>query len=242
MQNDLSLASLKESGNMWCPGNAGHDYMVEDAFCGKVSVAVADAGETAMVVSMVPRDLQIEMPNESPLNIEVDEAIRRESMALVADANTRKVETETVENGATDPEPAAQNVVLSLSQDTFSVIPPANELSTSGSQDVIGKLFCESNLGMKTSECKYSFSFHLVLSIGSFSPVISRVEVQSMPSLSLSVGQNSDEAKAETDDATNNQTSQEFSQTTLMEDSTLDGREGLTPLGLLRIVFRVSHY
>ncbi|XP_030540225.2 uncharacterized protein At4g10930 isoform X2 [Rhodamnia argentea] len=203
MQNDLSLASLQESGNIWCPGNVGRDYMVDDALCGKVSVAVADAGETAIVVSMVQRDLQIEMPNENPLNVEVDEAIRRESMALVADANIRKVETETVENRATDPEPATQNVVLSLSQDTCSVIPPAscafselkpnndenaaNELSTSGCQDVIGKLFSKSNLGMKTSEW-----------------------------------QNTDGTKIETDDATNNQTGQDFSQTTVMEDSTLD--------------------
>ncbi|KAI6707052.1 hypothetical protein NL676_010014 [Syzygium grande] len=203
MQNAPSLASLQESGNLWCPGNVSCDYMVEDALCGKVSVAVADAGETAIVVSMVPRDLQIEMPSESPLNIEVDEAIKTERMVLVSDANIRKLESETVENRATDPESATQNVALSLSQDTFSVMPPtsfsfselkpnndenaANEPSTGGPQDVIGKLFSESHLGMKTSEW-----------------------------------QDTDETKIETDGATNNQTSQDVSQTTLMEDSALD--------------------
>lgn len=196
------LASLQESGNL-CPGNVGCDYMVEDALCGKVSVAVADAGETAIVVSMVPRDLQTEMQNESPLNVEVDEAIKGESVVLVSDADIRKVETETVENRATDPESATQNVALSLSQDTFSVMPPtsfafselkpsndenaAKEPSTSGSQDVVGKLFSESHLGMKTSEW-----------------------------------QNTDLTKIETEDATNNQTGRDASQTTLMEDSALD--------------------
>lgn len=61
-------------------------------------------------------------------------------------------------------------------------------------------------------------------------------------SLSLLLGQDTDETKIETEGATNNQTSQDVSQTTLMEDSALDGMESLSPLGLLRIVFRVSHY
>lgn len=190
-----SLASLQESGNRCGPGNLGCDYMVEDALCGKVSVAVADAGETAIVVSMVPRDLQIEMPNES-LNIEVDEAIKRESMELISDANSRKVETLTVENRATEPKSAIQNVALSLSQDVFSVLPPtsfafselrpnnhenaANEPSTSGSQDVIGKLLSKSHLGMKISECKSCIHVHLVVLWAHSHLVNSQVEVQSM--------------------------------------------------------------
>ncbi|KAM3359352.1 putative protein isoform X1 [Capsicum galapagoense] len=64
-------ASYKKFG----PENASTNSLLETSFSGEVSVVVADAGETAVVVSIVERNKQGEVPGRKLSNLDAKEAI-----------------------------------------------------------------------------------------------------------------------------------------------------------------------
>ncbi|XP_055804305.1 uncharacterized protein At4g10930 isoform X1 [Solanum dulcamara] len=64
-------ASYKKFG----PENASNNCLLEASFSGEVSVSVADAGETAVVVSIVERNNQVETPGRKLSNLDTKEAI-----------------------------------------------------------------------------------------------------------------------------------------------------------------------
>ncbi|MCD7450332.1 hypothetical protein HAX54_005312 [Datura stramonium] len=64
-------ASYKKFG----PENANNNCFIEASFSGEVSVSVADAGETAVVVSIVERNKQGEVPGRKLSNLDTKEAI-----------------------------------------------------------------------------------------------------------------------------------------------------------------------
>lgn len=64
-------ASYKKFG----PENASNNSLLETSFSGEVSVVVADAGETAVVVSIVERNKQGEVPGRKLSNLDAKEAI-----------------------------------------------------------------------------------------------------------------------------------------------------------------------
>lgn len=57
------------------PENASNNCLLEASFSGKVSVSIADAGETAVVVSIVERNNQGEIPGRKLSNLDTKEAI-----------------------------------------------------------------------------------------------------------------------------------------------------------------------
>lgn len=64
-------ASYKKFG----PENASNNCLLEASFSGEVSVSVADAGETAVVVSIVERNNQGETPGRKLSKLDTKEAI-----------------------------------------------------------------------------------------------------------------------------------------------------------------------
>lgn len=64
-------ASYKKFG----PENANNNCLLEASFSGEVSVSVADAGETAVVISIVERNKQGEVPDRKLSNLDTKEAI-----------------------------------------------------------------------------------------------------------------------------------------------------------------------
>ncbi|XP_060173015.1 uncharacterized protein At4g10930 isoform X2 [Lycium barbarum] len=69
------LPEKSESYKKFGPENASNNCLLEASFSGEVSVSVADAGETAVVVSIVERNKQDEVPGRKLLNLDTDEAI-----------------------------------------------------------------------------------------------------------------------------------------------------------------------
>lgn len=71
--------------------NSNRDCHGEDSFSGKVSVSVADTGETAVVVSMVDRTKWVPATSEkSLLPVEVDADPMTESCILMSDINDQQ--------------------------------------------------------------------------------------------------------------------------------------------------------
>ncbi|KAF8379716.1 hypothetical protein HHK36_029161 [Tetracentron sinense] len=179
--------SVQRPSNQCGPQTASVECLVEAAFSGKVSVSVADAGETAVVVSMVEEMQWTEELSENFLSaLEVDRDWQTETISC-SDANSPKLVTQAKERTNIQPNSEAQetSLALSLSRDTcFSL--PCNSLvlseaktkcvdkaicKTNGSDGCkisTGKLFDESHIKTESSENGFSLGLHLGLSVGSF--------------------------------------------------------------------------
>ncbi|KAL4651363.1 hypothetical protein ACB092_01G154700 [Castanea dentata] len=85
------VISIQRPDNQCGPENGNSECFIEDALSGKVSVSVADAGETALVVSMVGENQCTGEPNEKFLSIvKVEKDLETEMLLLTSDANSHK--------------------------------------------------------------------------------------------------------------------------------------------------------
>ncbi|XP_015571149.2 uncharacterized protein At4g10930 isoform X2 [Ricinus communis] len=147
----------------------------EATFSGKLSVSVADAGETAVVVSMVDEDKRSEEASEKFCSVlEVDKNLNFDAV----DGNSLKEETPSGEKNEIQPIMEGQGLELSLSHDTSLVL---SELKSSCADSAVNppnsnddvnsclrKLLNDSNAGNKLSESETSIGLHLGLSVSSF--------------------------------------------------------------------------
>ncbi|KAL6986424.1 hypothetical protein U1Q18_019786 [Sarracenia purpurea var. burkii] len=99
-----------------CPENASSECVVNAVFSGKVSVSVADAGETAVVVSMVERNQVTE--EKPPLTSKVDNDLKIEMLVSSSTAKCPKLETASTEKTIMKPVCESHEVELCLSQDS----------------------------------------------------------------------------------------------------------------------------
>ncbi|XP_020234771.1 uncharacterized protein At4g10930 isoform X2 [Cajanus cajan] len=156
--------------------NSNSECHAEDSFSGKVSVSVADTGETAVVVSMVDRTKWVpETSEKSPLPFEVDGDPMTESCILKSDTNNHQ-------NGEekTDMLPIMEEELeLSLSNNISCSLTSKslvdNDIKKSASQARNGasgfdgsKLFDESHNKTSPSKIESDMGLHLGLSVGSF--------------------------------------------------------------------------
>ncbi|KAF5460535.1 hypothetical protein F2P56_020399 [Juglans regia] len=168
------------------PEDANCESFVEDAFAGKVSISVADAGETAVVISMVGENQWTGEPNESFLStVKVEQDLKTETVISSSDAISHKVETPSMEKTIIQPIFEAKELELSLSHDpSFSLTSNSlviSELKTSsavkamkeqssfhGIENTSRKLTSESCIGNRQSEDESTIGLHLGLSVGAF--------------------------------------------------------------------------
>ncbi|CAK9143154.1 unnamed protein product [Ilex paraguariensis] len=93
------------------------ECLVEVAFSGKMSVSVADAGETAVVVSMIEKNQGTEEPSEKfSSTLDASEGLKLDTSCDVA--NIPKMETLSSERIRIGPNLEAQELGLSLSRET----------------------------------------------------------------------------------------------------------------------------
>ncbi|XP_057966824.1 uncharacterized protein At4g10930 isoform X2 [Malania oleifera] len=171
--------------------NAGSEYSVRDAFSGKVSVSVADAGETAVVVSMVEENQETEEPNEKFSILEIEDDLKIGTFSSTYDVNSPNLEMSLKQMTNIQPNLEAQELKLSLSQDPSFNLPLTSsvnsKLKTScGDKAMIEpsgfdrcrispkKLLDESHV-KELSESEVNMDLQLGLSVGSF------LSVSSMP-------------------------------------------------------------
>lgn len=157
--------------------------MAEAAFSGKMTVSIADAGETAVVVSMVGGTKWTEEPNKPAL--EADKDLMDD--AVKPDGNRHKVERQSSEKTDVQPTMEARELELSLSCDasfshlsTSLVLAELKTICDDGTvnEPIIGddvknsltKLFNDSLVRNKMSEKESSEGLHLGLSLGCSSP------------------------------------------------------------------------
>lgn len=167
------------------PENFNKDCSVEDTYSRKVSISVADAGETALVVSMVGGRKLTEEPNvDIPSIVQVDKELKTKTFILTSEDNSQKVATPFRENSKPQLVIGAQELELSLSCDTSSSFPSNclthSEVKTSdneqmdrqGSPDGIksslGNIVNESHISNTLYDNNSDMGVHLGLSVGSF--------------------------------------------------------------------------
>ncbi|GFS38105.1 hypothetical protein Acr_00g0055710 [Actinidia rufa] len=165
-------------GNNSRLGNASGDGLVEVAFSGKVSVSVADAGETAVVVSMVEGYQMTEGPSEKLSSTsEIDKDLKIETLSSSSTANGPKLEAPSDEKSSIQP----QELELCLSQDTsFSLRSPSSvksELKPSSAEKLVKEPSGFDGLVISSRKllnepysadevCESSLGLHLGLSVG----------------------------------------------------------------------------
>ncbi|KAK6251458.1 hypothetical protein SCA6_005463 [Theobroma cacao] len=166
------------------PEIANSEYVTETAFAGKLSVSLADTGETAVVVSMVGGNQWIEEPSEnflSTLEVNNDRKIELSNI----NGNSCNTEKPSCDKSTIQPTLEGQELELSLSRNTFSTSLSNSsvhgELKTSkaaatikepssldGVGNSLGKSLNESYTRNQLSESESSMGLHLGLSIGTF--------------------------------------------------------------------------
>ncbi|KAF3448723.1 hypothetical protein FNV43_RR09436 [Rhamnella rubrinervis] len=175
----------KPDGNVSGPENVNRDCSAEDTYSRKVSISVADTGETAVVVSMVGGSKLTGEPSERILStLPVDEEVKTKTYVLTSEGNNQTVATPSRESSITQPVLEAQELELSLSCDSsFSF--PSNclthwEIKTSADETMdehrrfgdiknsLGNLSNESHNNNNLSEINSNVGLHLGLSVGSF--------------------------------------------------------------------------
>ncbi|XP_075096049.1 uncharacterized protein At4g10930-like isoform X1 [Nicotiana tabacum] len=131
------------SNKKFGPESASNNCLIEASFSGEVSVSVADAGETAVVVSIVERNKQGEVPDRNLSNLDPKEAI-----------NTGILIPDSV--------PDTPNIELSLSQnecpDTVQLSATPVDVKPDASTQLFSDELIQPNLDL-----------HLGLSVNSFS-------------------------------------------------------------------------
>ncbi|KAK9274810.1 hypothetical protein L1049_022062 [Liquidambar formosana] len=186
MPQKSDVTSIQSPSNQCGPENADSECLVEADFSRKVSVSVADAGETAVVVSMVGGNQWTEVPSKNFLSTpEVGKDLKIETFILSSDADSPKVET--LSNSRTNIQPnlEAQGLELSLSHDTSFSLPSTSlvlsEVKTNGADKAMNEQsgfdgfsissrnsFGEFNIKNSLSEGGSSIGLHLGLSVGSY--------------------------------------------------------------------------
>ncbi|XP_015170447.1 uncharacterized protein At4g10930 isoform X1 [Solanum tuberosum] len=126
------------------PENASNNCLLEASFSGEVSVSVADAGETAVVVSIIERNNQGEIPGRKLSNLDTKEAIN--TVILVP-----------------DPVPDTPSIELSLRQnecpDSAQSATPADVKSDASTQLFNNELIqpnLDLHLGLSENSCSAS--------------------------------------------------------------------------------------
>ncbi|KAI4326810.1 hypothetical protein L6164_019341 [Bauhinia variegata] len=155
--------------------NANNECQTESSLLGKVSVSVADTGETAVVVSMVEGNQLIPASSKkcSP-SLEVDKDQMKESCVSMYNTSNHQSQTE---NKIISPIMKEQDLELSLSHnisynlpsnslvhDDLSAQPVRSELSSFDAT----KLCNESHVGASPPRNESDFGLHLGFSVGSF--------------------------------------------------------------------------
>lgn len=186
MPQSSDVTSIQRPNNQCGPDNANSECFVQDAFSGKVSISVADAGETAVVVSMVAENQWAGEPNDNFLSTaEVKEDLKAETFMLASDAISHKMETRSADKTLIQPIFEGKELELSLSHDASFILPSnslvLSELKTSSADkamngqssfNCIGNtprmLTSESLGGNRQSEDESSIGLHLGLSVGAF--------------------------------------------------------------------------
>ncbi|CAK7335745.1 unnamed protein product [Dovyalis caffra] len=173
------VALLQKPKNQCYSENSCSSSFAEAAFPGNMSVSIADAGETAVVVSMVGGTKWTEEPSKPTL--EVDEDLMDDEVNN--DAKSLKGETQSSEKTDVQPTLEAQELELSLSHDaSFSHISTSLVLAesktncddgtgnepiiTDGVKNCLRKLFNDSLIRNKPSEQESNEGLHLGLSLG----------------------------------------------------------------------------
>ncbi|KAM0978991.1 hypothetical protein ACFX13_015180 [Malus domestica] len=163
--------SVQRSNRQYGPENANGKPIAEDNLSRKVSVSVADSGETAIVVSMVGENHWFGGPSESVLPTgEVGKDPETKELVLSSD-NIHKLRKPSPERTINQPVIVAQQLKLSLSSDTSGL--PSNSLaqkpsSFDGIMNPSGKSFDESQSDNKQSDSDSNMGLHLGLSVGTF--------------------------------------------------------------------------
>ncbi|OMO79769.1 Zinc finger, RING-type [Corchorus capsularis] len=172
------------NNNQHTPDIANGQCVRETALSGKLSVSVADVGETAIVVSMVGEDQVAQEPSKNFLStLEVSDGVKIELSN--SDGNSCDTEKPSCDKSTTPPILEGQELELSLSHNTFSTLLSnslvKSELKTSKAAETIkqpssldgvgsslGKSPNESYTTKRLSENESNMGLHLGLSIGSF--------------------------------------------------------------------------
>ena len=166
-------------------GDGNSECLPGDGFSGKLSVSVADAGETALVVSMVEGNQLMEESSEDFLsNLDECNDWKFESY-LMSNPNCLESPTPSSERANMQPSLESQELKLSLSRDTSSNLPSnssvLNDLKTNYANKIVNepsgfdglrisstKLLDRSCTENKPSESESSIGLHLGLSVVSF--------------------------------------------------------------------------
>lgn len=164
------------------PENAGSGGSGEGAFSGKVSVSVADAGETALVVSVVEGSQRAEEPGgeHSTLDFTTDTKADAFLSSNVAFAPQRGDLSS--ERLGFVPKSESEELQLSLSGDIcFSSQFPSTDLTNKADREETGERKLVNRLGMSSTKCssiiledkmvKSGLDLHLGLSVNSSSTV-----------------------------------------------------------------------
>ncbi|XP_058203596.1 uncharacterized protein At4g10930 isoform X3 [Rhododendron vialii] len=109
---ETDVIPVLRPSNYGCLENSNSDCFVDAAFSRKVSVSVADAGETAVVVSMVENQMTDRPSEKLPSTLEVDKDLKIE-----------RLEIPSTEKPTTQPVLKSEKLELCLSQDVSFSLP-----------------------------------------------------------------------------------------------------------------------
>lgn len=174
MSQKSDITPIERMSNQCAPEGANNEC-TEAAFSGKVSISVADAGETALVVSMVSgNQWTLEPSKNSILTSQIHENSDSDISYVVAPSNERNCSQLILEG---------KGLELSLSCDTSSDLVPLSlsfdglksnsvdeEMNESSSFDGArtSSSLSKFHSGGKISESESRMGLHLGLSVGSF--------------------------------------------------------------------------
>ncbi|PIA34785.1 hypothetical protein AQUCO_03700214v1 [Aquilegia coerulea] len=162
--------SLQMQNNQYCPESVSPEHLVDGSHSGKLSVYVADAGETAVVVSMIKGKHLTKETSGNSLSAR-DNNKNNESLDKISNIQLYVDTTE-------------KSLALSLSQDTHFTVPcdslRLSELETNLADEAVfegnisdsmnlfsGLLSDKSNNESQPSESESKVDLHLGLSVGS---------------------------------------------------------------------------
>lgn len=171
----MDASSLEKATMEINPENGDKECQAEGSFSGKVSVSVVDAGETAVVVSLVEGSQWIPVSSEKRLSPpEASENSMTESRVSISDAKNHQSNTEKPINSPREQQELelslSHNVVCSLSSNTW---PDDLKKDTHGERsdpsNLSGtKISNGSHERARTSRNGSDMGLHLGLSVGSF--------------------------------------------------------------------------
>ncbi|XP_062074592.1 uncharacterized protein At4g10930 isoform X2 [Humulus lupulus] len=175
--------------------NANTECTAGDTYSKKVSISVADAGETAIVVSMVGGSKLTEEPRDNILpTVEVDKDLVTQTFILTSVDDSRKLTASSMEISTTQQSLKARELELSLSCDiSLNVDKSTNEHSGfGGNKSSSVELAEESHISNNLSDNSSGMGLHLGLSVGSFLSVDEMDNNGSKDQMNEDVKQNND--------------------------------------------------